>query len=118
MIPPPFSDSSKKKKVSLDSLNPQQLTQVKKQLDDEVEHLTNSFAQLHAAQGKFKECLRCVNTPPTSQGAPGPQPQSDPNLLIPSWLTVEGGYSRQEQEEGHPSAADELPLCAREADQP
>ncbi|KAK1769906.1 c-myc binding protein [Phialemonium atrogriseum] len=53
--------------VSLDSLNPQQLTQVKKQLDDEVEHLTNSFAQLHAAQGKFKECLRCVNTAPTSQ---------------------------------------------------
>lgn len=54
--------------MSLDSLNPQQLTQVKKQLDDEVAHLTNSFAQLHAAQGKFKECLRCVKTG-DSQGA-------------------------------------------------
>lgn len=35
---------------------------MKKQLDEEVEHLTNSFTKLHAAQGKFKECLRCVKT--------------------------------------------------------
>jgi prefoldin subunit 5 len=43
------------------------LSQVKKQLDEEVEHLTNSFSQLHAAQQKFKECLRCVKaqTPAT-----------------------------------------------------
>ncbi|KAL1883861.1 hypothetical protein VTK73DRAFT_7649 [Phialemonium thermophilum] len=48
--------------VSLDSLTPQQLTQVKKQLDEEVEHLTASFTQLHAAQNKFKDCLRCVRS--------------------------------------------------------
>src|SRR6266699_4107467 len=46
--------------VNLDTLNPQQLTAVKKQLDEEVEHLTSSFTQLAAAQGKLKECLRCV----------------------------------------------------------
>lgn len=56
--------------VSLDSLSAQQLTAVKKQLDEEVEHLTTSFAQLQAAQIKFKDCLRCVKV----QGAtPGEQ---------------------------------------------
>ncbi|KAL2019462.1 hypothetical protein VTK56DRAFT_9578 [Thermocarpiscus australiensis] len=48
--------------VSLDSLSPQQLSAVKKQLDEEVEHLSTSFAQLAAAQAKFKECLRLVKT--------------------------------------------------------
>ncbi|KAK7757860.1 subunit of tubulin prefoldin [Diatrype stigma] len=46
--------------VNLDTLSAQQLTQVKKQLDEELEHLTSSFTQLHAAQAKFRECLRCV----------------------------------------------------------
>lgn len=48
--------------VSLDSLNSQQLSAVKKQLDEEVEHLTGSFGQLHAAQGKFRECARVVKS--------------------------------------------------------
>lgn len=56
--------------MSLDSLNAQQLTAVKKQLDEEVEHLTTSFAQLQAAQIKFRDCLRCVKTQGTSQGEP------------------------------------------------
>jgi prefoldin alpha subunit len=43
-------------------LEPQQLAQVKKQLDEELEHLTTSFAQLHAAQNKFKDCLQCVKS--------------------------------------------------------
>ncbi|KAM3446757.1 hypothetical protein MY3296_009372 [Beauveria thailandica] len=48
--------------VNLDALEPQQLAQVKKQLDEELEHLTSSFSQLHGAQGKFNECLRCVKS--------------------------------------------------------
>lgn len=48
--------------VNLDTLEPQQLAQVKKQLDEELEHLTSSFSQLHGAQNKFKECLRCVQS--------------------------------------------------------
>jgi prefoldin subunit 5 len=54
--------------VSLDQLSAQQLTAVKKQLDEEVEHLTTSFAQLQAAQIKFKDCLRCVKTQGSTQG--------------------------------------------------
>ena len=46
--------------VDLASLTAPQLSQVKKQLDDELEHLTSSFSQLRAAQAKFKECLRCI----------------------------------------------------------
>lgn len=46
--------------VDLASLSTQQLSQVKKQLDDELEHLTSSFQQLRAAQAKFRECLRSI----------------------------------------------------------
>ncbi|KAG5998059.1 hypothetical protein E4U52_001894 [Claviceps spartinae] len=48
--------------INLDTLEPQQLSQVKQQLDEELEHLTTSYAQLHGAQNKFKECLRCVDS--------------------------------------------------------
>jgi chaperonin cofactor prefoldin len=41
-------------------LSTQQLSQVKKQLDDELEHLTSSFTQLRAAQAKFRECLKSI----------------------------------------------------------
>ncbi|KAK3903671.1 Prefoldin [Staphylotrichum tortipilum] len=46
--------------VDLGTLSAQQLSAVKKQLDTEVEHLSSSYAQLAAAQAKFKECLRVV----------------------------------------------------------
>merc|ERR1712000_508260 len=52
--------SGQQETVNLDTLAPEQLSQVKKQLDEELEHLTNSFQQLHGAQGKFRDCLRCV----------------------------------------------------------
>ncbi|KAM0259542.1 hypothetical protein ACHAQJ_003268 [Trichoderma viride] len=54
--------SDQKESINLDTLEPQQLAQVKKQLEEELEHLTNSFSQLHGAQNKFRECLRCVQS--------------------------------------------------------
>ncbi|CZR61113.1 probable prefoldin subunit 5 [Phialocephala subalpina] len=54
--------SPKGQQIDLASLSTQQLSQVKKQLDDELEHLTNSFQQLRAAQAKFRECLRSIAT--------------------------------------------------------
>ncbi|KAI9819959.1 MAG: subunit of tubulin prefoldin [Pycnora praestabilis] len=48
--------------VDLASLSAQQLSSVKKQLDDELEHLTNSFAKLRAAQAKFRDCLKSIQT--------------------------------------------------------
>ncbi|KXJ92045.1 prefoldin [Microdochium bolleyi] len=66
--------------INLDTLSVQQLSQVKKQLDEEIEHLTSSFTQLHAAQAKFRECLRCVGAP--KLGAP-PALQNDKSVLVP-----------------------------------
>ncbi|KAG6033300.1 hypothetical protein E4U41_006948 [Claviceps citrina] len=54
--------SKEKETINLDTLEPQQLALVKKQLDEELEHLTSSYAQLHGAQNKFRDCLRCVES--------------------------------------------------------
>ncbi|KAF8197007.1 Prefoldin subunit-domain-containing protein [Pholiota molesta] len=47
--------------VNVADLDIAQLTEVRKQLEDELTHLTNSFAQLKQAQAKFKACLENVN---------------------------------------------------------
>ncbi|KAF4123316.1 prefoldin alpha subunit [Geosmithia morbida] len=54
--------SGQQETVNLDTLAPEQLAQVKKQLDEELEHLTTSFSQLHGAQNKFRDCLRTVQS--------------------------------------------------------
>ncbi|MCJ1405379.1 subunit of tubulin prefoldin [Xylographa trunciseda] len=46
--------------VDLASLSVQQLSSVKKRLDDELEHLSISFTKLRAAQTKFRECLTSI----------------------------------------------------------
>ena len=47
--------------IDLNSLTTQQLMQVKKQLDDEMEHLNGSFNSLRGAQTRFSECFKCVD---------------------------------------------------------
>ncbi|PSS14939.1 hypothetical protein M430DRAFT_20253 [Amorphotheca resinae ATCC 22711] len=64
--------SPKGQTIDLASLSTQQLSQVKKQLDDELEHLTNSFTQLRAAQAKFRECLRSISTGVTPKAGDKP----------------------------------------------
>ncbi|KAI9838365.1 MAG: hypothetical protein M1819_005633 [Sarea resinae] len=70
------NSSEKGQTVDLGALSVQQLSQVKKQLDDELEHLTNSFTKLRAAQAKFRECINSLNKGITSstKGA---------NILVP-----------------------------------
>ncbi|KAK3696564.1 subunit of tubulin prefoldin [Vermiconidia calcicola] len=48
--------------IDISSLSAQQLSQVKKQLDDEVQHLTNSYQSLKRAQAKFRECVANVKS--------------------------------------------------------
>ncbi|KAH6678524.1 Prefoldin [Halenospora varia] len=57
-----MASSPKGQGVDITSLSLQQLSQVKKQFEDELTHLTNSFTQLRAAQAKFRECLRSIST--------------------------------------------------------
>ncbi|CAE6513204.1 unnamed protein product [Rhizoctonia solani] len=53
--------SQPQQQINVADLELPQLTEVKKQLDEELNHLTNSFAQLKAAQSKFRGCLDNIN---------------------------------------------------------
>ncbi|KAF9080391.1 subunit of tubulin prefoldin [Mortierella sp. GBA35] len=44
-------------KIELQDLDLQQLVEVKKQLEEELSHLTSSFGQLKQAQNRFADCI-------------------------------------------------------------
>lgn len=46
--------------IDLSTLTAQNLSAVKKQLEEELEHLTASFQKLRAAQTRFRECIKSV----------------------------------------------------------
>jgi len=71
-----MADGSKGNQINLDSLSVQQLSQVKKQFDEEVQHLTNSYQNLRVAQQKFKDCVVSVK-----DGVAGSA--QDKTLLVP-----------------------------------
>ena len=54
----------------------QQLSQLKRQLDDEVQHLTSSYSSLRSAQNKFKECIASIKSGLSPSDGPKP-------LLVP-----------------------------------
>lgn len=55
--------------MDVNSLTAAQLSQLKKQFDAELEHLTSSFASLRAAQAKFRDCVKSIGVGVTSPGA-------------------------------------------------
>ncbi|CAK1356338.1 unnamed protein product [Cercospora beticola] len=61
--------------IDLAQLSAQQLSQVKKQLDDEVQHLTNSYQNLRTAQQKFRDCIVSIKNGVASS-AEGMPPRS------------------------------------------
>ncbi|EIW67812.1 hypothetical protein TREMEDRAFT_63703 [Tremella mesenterica DSM 1558] len=55
--------------IDITDLSPAQLQEVKKQLDAELDHLTNSYSQLKQAQAKFKACVNDIGElTPKSKG--------------------------------------------------
>jgi len=56
------SSSGKEQLVDLTSLSAQNLSSVKQQLDEELQHLTDSFTKLRTAQAKFRECVKTIQT--------------------------------------------------------
>ncbi|KAI4161146.1 MAG: hypothetical protein L6R39_000106 [Caloplaca ligustica] len=46
--------------IDLSSLPIPQLTSIKNQLAEELQHLTSSFTQLRAAQAKFRDCIKSI----------------------------------------------------------
>lgn len=63
--------------ISIDSLSVQQLAQVKKQLEEELNHLGGSIQQLYAAQAKFRQCMNCI------QGGKSPALEEGKQILVP-----------------------------------
>ncbi|KAG8788879.1 subunit of tubulin prefoldin [Serendipita sp. 401] len=61
--------------INVADLDAPQLLDVKRQLDQELEHLTSSFGQLKQAQGKFNTCAENVKQLATSSG--------DTPILVP-----------------------------------
>ncbi|KAJ8597277.1 Prefoldin-domain-containing protein [Rhizopogon salebrosus TDB-379] len=51
------TSGSQPQQVNVADLDLQQLSDVRRQLEEELNHLTNSFAQLKQAQAKFKSCI-------------------------------------------------------------
>ncbi|KAF5349960.1 hypothetical protein D9756_009242 [Leucocoprinus leucothites] len=47
--------------INISDLDISQLADIKKQLEDELNHLTSSFAQLKQAQAKFRTCIDNIN---------------------------------------------------------
>jgi prefoldin alpha subunit len=47
--------------VDLKDLGPQQLVDIKQQLEQEIQHLSDSFSKLKQAQAKFRECIDTVD---------------------------------------------------------
>jgi len=76
--------------VNVADLDIAQLADVKRQLDQELEHLTSSFAQLKQAQAKFSACAENV-----TQIAP---PNANNTILVPltTSLYVPGNLSDPE----------------------
>lgn len=62
--------------IDLASLSVQQLTQVKKQFDEEVQHLSSSYQSLRGAQQKFRECIKTIQTGVTES-------TEDRTILVP-----------------------------------
>lgn len=77
--------------VDLASLTVQQLSQVKKQLDEEISHLTSSYSQLRSAAQKFRDCITSITAGVSSSSLHKP-------LLVPltSSLYVPGALASTE----------------------
>ncbi|KAJ9647905.1 subunit of tubulin prefoldin [Coniosporium apollinis] len=74
--------------IDLAALSVQQLSQLKKQLDSELEHLTTSFQSLSRAQAKFKDCLKSISDGLTAKKADSPiLVPLTPSLYVPGRLT-------------------------------
>ncbi|GJE95273.1 Prefoldin alpha subunit [Phanerochaete sordida] len=52
-----MASSSQPQQVNVADLDLPQLAEVRRQLEEELSHLTNSFSQLKQAQAKFKSCI-------------------------------------------------------------
>ncbi|KAG2148868.1 Prefoldin [Suillus clintonianus] len=81
------STASQPQQINVADLDLQQLSDVRRQLDEELNHLTNSFAQLKQAQAKFKSCIENVGeVKPQNKGTTILVPLTN-SLYVPGHLS-------------------------------
>ncbi|KAH7925743.1 Prefoldin alpha subunit [Leucogyrophana mollusca] len=79
--------SPQPQQINVADLDIQQLADVRRQLEEELNHLTNSFAQLKQAQAKFKSCIENVaEVKPQNKGNTILVPLTN-SLYVPGRLT-------------------------------
>ncbi|KAF9930818.1 subunit of tubulin prefoldin [Mortierella antarctica] len=66
---------AQQQKIELQDLDLTQLVEVKKQLEEELSHLTSSFGQLKQAQNRFADCIESCKAIDTSN--------KDKTILVP-----------------------------------
>ncbi|KAH9884208.1 Prefoldin-domain-containing protein [Cubamyces lactineus] len=69
------SSSAAPQQINVTDLDVPQLADVRRQLEEELTHLSNSYAQLRQAQAKFRACMENV-------GQVNPE-NSDKTILVP-----------------------------------
>ncbi|KAF9574426.1 subunit of tubulin prefoldin [Mortierella alpina] len=82
---------AQQQKIELQDLDLNQLVEVKKQLEEELSHLTSSFGQLKQAQNRFADCIESCKAVDKSN--------KDKTILVPltSSLYVPGKLSDVEK---------------------
>ncbi|ODV81405.1 subunit of tubulin prefoldin [Suhomyces tanzawaensis NRRL Y-17324] len=64
--------------IDLTKLQPQQLVEVRKQIDQEIQHFTQSLQALQTAQAKLRDCVASIDNLEKSQDGTGSK-----DLLVP-----------------------------------
>jgi len=82
--------ASENKRIDLNQLQPQQLVEFRKSIDQEINHFTQSLQALQAAQSKLKDCMSSVDSMEKS---------TSDDLLVPltSSLYLPGKISQRNQ---------------------
>ncbi|KAL8736252.1 MAG: hypothetical protein Q9166_000407 [cf. Caloplaca sp. 2 TL-2023] len=74
---------SQSQPVNLSTLPIPQLTSIKNQLTQELQHLTNSFTQLRAAQAKFRDCIKSIRDGIEKAGKEDGKERNGKPILVP-----------------------------------
>lgn len=83
--------SNLNKKVDLNQLQPQQLVEFRKSIDQEINHFTQSLQALQTAQSKLKDCISSVESMEKSTNDELLVPLTS-SLYLPGKITTKDQY--------------------------
>lgn len=83
--------AAQNKKVDLNQLQPQQLVEFRKSIDQEINHFTQSLQALQTAQSKLKDCISSVDSMEKSTTEDLLVPLTS-SLYLPGKITTKDQY--------------------------